>query len=108
MDLKAEMTNLAARYWREQDLKNTGTYFIKCHNFVKIGYGSDCRQRLIECQVGNPYKLQLTLVLPSNFEYSLHAKLRDLHHQGDWHHIAGRLQDFLEKNSILPPNEWGA
>ena len=61
-------------------------YFIKCGNFVKIGYAKDVSKRLSELQVGNPYPLTIMTVIPGTLrlEALFHQALQGYRERGEW------------------------
>jgi hypothetical protein len=62
-------------------------YFVRCGDFVKVGFAVDVDSRVAELQTGNPHKLQmmavLTDVLPST-ERLFHRVMHEYRHRGEW------------------------
>jgi T5orf172 domain len=75
-------------------------YFVKCGDFLKIGYAINFPLRLSVLQVGNPYELEPLYLIPGkpSLESSFHAMFsqhRAVH--GEWFKIEGTLRDFLRE-----------
>ena len=66
-------------------------YFIRCGDFVKVGYATNVVRRVAELQTGNPHELELLGVIPggASEERTLHALLAAEHHRGEWFRISG-------------------
>lgn len=77
---------------------NSVVYFIKCENFVKIGYATDANKRLLSMRTGNPFKLELLKTIDGDFslEKNLHWRFSEYHHQFEWFKYEGKLKDWLE------------
>ena len=63
-------------------------YFIRCHDFVKIGLGRDPYARLGQLQIGNPYLLELihfhACLDAVTEEKALHEKYGQKWERGEW------------------------
>ncbi len=61
-------------------------YFLKCHDYIKIGISSECEKRMADLQVGNPYKLSLFAIikLKGSLETECHRRLKHLFVRGEW------------------------
>lgn len=73
-------------------------YFIKCENFIKIGYATDANKRLLSMRTGNPFKMELlkTVAGDSGVEKKYHWQFNEYHHQFEWFRYEGRLKEWLE------------
>lgn len=83
-------------------------YFIRCGDFVKIGYAKNPKQRLAALQVGNPHDLELigTLPLAPGRELMLHHLLQDHHHRGEWFRWNETVQKMIDasvRRKYRPP-----
>lgn len=70
-------------------------YFIRCGEFVKIGYtrGEDAKSRLQSLQTGNPQALELlaTAIGDMSDERALHKEFDEYRTAGEWFRNTGRL-----------------
>lgn len=65
----------------------TTIYFIRLHNFAKIGRTENVKRRLSELQIGVPYKLKVMARLeeaPLWLENKIHLYLQPHHVHGEW------------------------
>lgn len=83
----------------------TGVYFIKCQDFIKIGYATNIYQRLKNMQVGNPYDLSLVAVGRCNTKIEAMDAERfwqdvfgKYYYKGEWYYAKG-IEDYLRKGS---------
>lgn len=69
-------------------------YFIKCGNFVKIGFSKNPRERLNCLQTANPNKLKLIATIKGNFktEKGLHEAFSKYRHNREWFRYDGHLK----------------
>lgn len=74
-------------------------YFIRCGSWVKIGAAKNAYERFCHTQVHNPIQLELVGVIDGEFveEAALHRRFRKHRGRGEWFHISGELEQFLEK-----------
>jgi len=90
---------------------NGCVYFIRCGEYVKIGYSINPLQRLTDLQTGMPYRLE---ILASEWgtpedEKFYHAKFKHLRHVGEWFHRTDELSAFiatLTQWAGLPKRIW--
>jgi len=61
-------------------------YFIRCKNFVKIGYSDNIQKRLNKFRCENPFDLVLINSMEGDrsVELDTHNYFKELHHKGDW------------------------
>lgn len=62
-------------------------YFVRLHDFVKIGISSDVRKRMRHLQSGSPYPLELIRLIPDGnieLEARFHAFYKDQHANFEW------------------------
>jgi hypothetical protein len=75
--------------------KASRLYFIQCGEFTKIGIASDPYSRLVELQVGCPYKLELLSVkYPADAglaEELMHSRLDQYRVRGEWFKLPNDL-----------------
>lgn len=65
---------------------------------IKIGIASDVERRLLEVQIGCPYKLYLVLAVASGapFEGLIHKAFKDINIRGEWFEPQPELMKFIE------------
>ena len=86
-------------------------YFIRCGEYVKIGYSINPLQRLTDLQTGMPYRLE---ILASEWgtpadEKFYHTKFKHLRHVGEWFRMTDELSAFiatLTQWAGLPKQIW--
>jgi hypothetical protein len=74
--------------------KDEFTYFVKCEQFVKIGYSANSPTgRLDTFKTGNPFECSLLGAIRGSreIEYNIHKLLDGIHHRGDWFHATPEL-----------------
>lgn len=86
------------------DPTHAQTYFIRCGEFVKIGYGQDPVERMYELQPHNPFPMTLLAVLPGgmNTERKWHRDYAAYRHAHEWFRYDGELRAAID---ALPPYE---
>lgn len=74
-------------------------YFIKCGEYIKIGWSVNWHSRIKNMEVGNPYPIEVLLVLgrPQIFEKTMHAKFHSLRHRGEWFKDDPRIRAYIEE-----------
>ena len=99
-------------------------YFIKCEQYIKIGYTSlPLKSRLSIAQANNPFKLTLLGSFSCDCdrksppilgkqrtcerEAELHAKFRHLqvkhlHPESEWFEGTQKLRDYIDENADIP------
>ena len=80
------------------------TYFLKCHEFVKIGRTCNLKPRVDDLQVGNPYDLEL-IGVSFKAENNLQEKFLHLQHKREWFHLTNELKDYIAKNAACPDED---
>ena len=78
-------------------------YFIKCCDFVKIGYSSNPKKRLSDMQVGSPYQLKMLCAVPYKGdiedvkieEKMLHFEYREFRYRGEWFKVFPKMNKWL-------------
>jgi len=80
------------------------TYFLKCHEFVKIGKTCNLKPRVDDLQVGNPYDLEL-IGVSFKAENNLQEKFLHLQHKREWFHLTNELKDYIAKNAACPDED---
>jgi hypothetical protein len=69
-------------------------YFVRCGNFVKIGYTTTpVKQRILGLMTGNPFNLTVIGMCPGTFatERWLHKNMREFHHRMEWFRMEERF-----------------
>lgn len=76
-------------------------YFIKLHNFVKIGVTYSIEERIYQFNIGCPYSYEIfsSYMMPSKychkFEKILHKRFAYLNHKGEWFNFTPELEDYI-------------
>ena len=74
-------------------------YFIKCGDFVKIGYSSNVTKRMNVLQTASPRKLYLL----SSFygtrkdEKQIHRKFKKERQRGEWFNLTNEIREYATK-----------
>lgn len=74
-------------------------YFIRAHDFVKIGFTVDVSKRIGGIQTGCPYPIELLFSVPGTVqtEREFHHRFRNQRQNGEWFKIEGALADFIQR-----------
>lgn len=85
--------------WREDNRPEPAIYFVRCGDFIKIGWSASWYKRIQNLKVGNPYPVETLLVIgrPEIFEKTMHAEFASLHHRGEWFRDDPRIRDYIEE-----------
>lgn len=78
-------------------------YFIRCHDYVKIGTcRSDFQLRFSELQIGCPYTLEFEFLIPGghDLEQSIHKELKEYKHRGEWYKLSKEEVQHIWKKVI--------
>ncbi|HLF10085.1 MAG TPA: GIY-YIG nuclease family protein [Gammaproteobacteria bacterium] len=73
-------------------------YFIRCNEYVKIGFAVDVNHRLCVLQVGCPHDLALVAVLADvapSMERIVHETFAENHARGEWFKADDRLETLI-------------
>jgi len=101
------MDKLADELIAEEDKRNrydttskyffgTGTYFIKCGDFVKIGRTYNLPGRLQTMRTANPLDLKLLKFTHfKDIERAAHKKFNHLKHRDEWYHLTPELEAYI-------------
>jgi len=74
----------------------TGTYFIKCGEFVKIGRTADIENRMRTLKTATPYTLELLKFTHfKDIERETHKKFKHLKHRDEWYHLTSELEAYI-------------
>lgn len=78
-------------------------YFIKCNEYVKIGYSSNPYARINSIKTSNPHEVEVLLVIPGNVELEkeLHYILRDSNYKNEWFLFDDKIRGIVEMFSGL-------
>ena len=90
------MIKIKNKYWVEDphpdnQIKTYYLYFIKCNNYIKIGYSENPKKRLEVIQVSNPYRCNIILTIgylgetdAKNHELYWHKLCKEFKVRGEW------------------------
>lgn len=75
----------ACRTWRNPDASSL-VYFVRCDEYVKIGFTTRLQQRLEDIMMLNPLVLEVVGCVrgPVQLETAAHAVFDNHHHRGEW------------------------
>ena len=81
------------------DNMNHGIYFIKCNDYVKIGYSQRISKRLYTLRCANPYPLDVLLCIKGSMrmESYLHDKFRKYRIKGEWFTLSLEIKSFIKE-----------
>jgi len=81
-------------------------YFVRCQDFVKVGYSSTPMKRIANLQIGNPFTLEVLIIIPGSVttETELHNVFSDLHYANEWYRYEGLLKQYVENNKDIFAN----
>jgi hypothetical protein len=80
-------------------------YFVRCEEFVKIGWATAIETRMNNIRINNPYPIELLAMMvgSSEEERTLHAFFRDDRERGEWFRFSQAMKDFVEAIGQLDP-----
>jgi len=74
----------------------TGTYFVKCGEFVKIGRTADIETRMQTLKTANPLDLELLKFTHfKDIERESHKRFKHLKHRDEWYHLTPELEAYI-------------
>lgn len=85
-------------------------YFIRCNQYVKIGFCErDPIRRLEKLQIGNPSRLRLVAVKEGSRqdEGDLHCKFHKERVRGEWFNLSERIRKLIDAHAV-DHDEWSA
>lgn len=85
--------------WSKRRGKLTGwVYFIRCGEFIKIGFSTDPRRRLADIQSHMPHDAELLLAFAASekVERQLHRKFGAMRHRNEWFRAEQALVTHIE------------
>jgi len=77
------------------------TYFIRCHNMVKIGKTTGLKARISQLQTGNPYDLEI-IGVTFHPEPELQYRFEHLKNKNEWYHLTIELRDYIKEHTSYP------
>ena len=83
-------------------------YFIRCGEFVKIGFSDNPRSRIAAIQTSNPYPVDVLAIVPGNYEFEaeLHQRFTHLRYKNEWFRdtesIRQVIDDLVSKQRLTP------
>ncbi len=98
----ADIKRIRANFGRDIKRESVVYFFATC-GYIKIGWTSNWRRRLIYLQVGSPEPLQILLIIgrPKIYEKTMHAKFSQHWAHGEWfraHPISATLLTSMNTN----------
>lgn len=80
-------------------------YFIECQGYVKVGVAYDPAKRIVDLQVGSPFKHKLLktfeCINAQKYEAKLHKLWRQFRVQGEWFRVPSDLLKLVIELSDL-------
>jgi len=99
MGFPDDLTSRLAMRDKQRHLQRTKgvIYFVRCQEFVKIGYASDWRARVRSLAVSNPYRLSLLCLLKggTDHEAELHSHFSEFRERGEWFRLSAEIMEFV-------------
>lgn len=82
-------------------------YFVKADRYVKIGFASNVKNRMITLQTDHYEQLTLLHSMPGDKidEATLHNDFSSYHHRGEWFLFMGKLKDYIDYLRSAAPND---
>ena len=82
-------------------------YFIKCGDFVKIGYSKSVEKRLKSLQTANPNQLEIISSFDGNRkeEEHIHYRFRKFKVSGDWFILTDEIKEYAIKRKGKKPKQ---
>ncbi len=81
-------------------------YFIRCEDFIKIGWAKYPLKRMADMQVCNPFPMTLLGVLGPGpmveIESYVQQEFKEFRARGEWFRYAGKLKEFLDDGGARP------
>lgn len=83
---------------------SASVYFVRCNEFLKIGYAANVGERFRTMQTASPYEMELlgTMAGGVEMEEQLHRRFRHLQHRGEWFRLEGELAEFVRAAGFEP------
>ncbi|WP_438278131.1 GIY-YIG nuclease family protein [Nitrobacter sp.] len=83
---------------KARNQKFNQVYFIRCGEFVKIGFTYDVLVRLETLQAATPYTLELldSFAGGESDEKELHARFAEHRVRGEWFHLAPEIMNHID------------
>lgn len=85
----------------KEEPENSHVYFMRCGEFVKIGFSSEAVVRIQAIEACTPYPVEVLALLAltrkkaCKYENELHMRFSDLRHRGEWFRYTGALREFI-------------
>lgn len=111
--MRSEMRKrLRDKYWQRHPAKNIVelakiitadksdedfVYFVKCGEYIKIGYSTDVEARITGMMCDNPNDLELLACFHGNriTERILHESFSHCRHRNEWFHAGNDIYEFI-------------
>lgn len=84
-------------------------YFVRCCDFVKIGFAKWPEYRMIFLRVGSPFEMTLIAQIPGSYgkERQIHHQLHKHRHRGEWFRWHPDIEALIE-HELQPPENASA
>jgi hypothetical protein len=92
-DLLVQGLKQACETWRDPNAPSL-VYFLRCGDFVKVGFTTDMRRRLDGIMTDNPFELELIGCIrgPVQLETAAHLVFENHHHRREWFRCNSSVQ----------------
>jgi hypothetical protein len=99
----AETGNTALLDEEPSKARGSWIYFIRCHDYVKIGKATSVEDRFVTLQIGCPYELTLLGAIPGGLreERNYHAIFCESRYRGEWFRITPEVVEGLRTLGIV-------
>lgn len=76
----------------------SNVYFVRVGDFVKIGFASNPKSRILELSNRCPYEFSLlaTITGDKTDERKLHRRFESLRHRGEWFRFESPLKEYIQ------------
>lgn len=80
-------------------------YFIKCAEYIKIGYTIDLENRLKAAKTFNPFPLEVLRILDGDMkrEKQIHKELSKFKHEGEWLIDCEEVRGYIKTQTFADP-----
>ena len=82
-------------------------YFVKCNEYLKIGFTDNFSSRLKHARTFNPYNLEVVKVIEGTVkeERLLHEQFKKYHHQLEWFLFSDEIKQYIDKQKAIDYEE---
>jgi len=84
---------------RRKSLEGKYVYFIKCEQFVKIGFSSNPRYRAHSFSTSNPFDCRLIGLMPGDreLERNLQIRFKAFKHRDEWFRLTPEVAEQIKE-----------